>query len=416
MPEHVVTFDAASLQDPHGFYAPLLREERPVHQTVMPQGTKVWVVTRYADARAALADSRLRKDADRLTALFERQQPGAQRADDENINKHMLDADPPDHTRLRKLVTKAFTARRIEGLRPRVQEISDALIATMVATAQDGPLDLLDEYAFPLPITVICELLGVSTDARDDFRKWTNAAISSGPRDEALAAQVAMGQYLAGLIEAKRAEPADDLLSALIRASDDEDQLSSGEILTMVFLLMIAGHETTVNLIGNGVLALLRNPGQLAALRADRSLLPSAIEEFLRFDGPVNLATFRFTEEEIELGGVTIPKDEFVLISLLAANRDPRQYEDADRLDVARDPSHVAFGHGIHFCLGAPLARMEAQIAFAGLLDHFDDIELAVPTEDLEYRISSLMHGLVRLPVLLRPRTAAIVSADTTTG
>ena len=416
MPDQTLTFDKAVFQDPHAFYA-LVRDEGPVHQVELPLGTKGWVITRYPEARAALNDARLSKDAEGFMRLMRAQQPDLPPpADGNQMFRHMLNADPPDHTRLRKLVTKVFTARRIEELRPRVQEISDALLATMLAKAGDGPMDLLDEYAFPLPITVICELLGVPHEAHDDFRKWSNAAISSGPRDEAQAAERAMGEYLGRLVEAKRAEPADDLVSALIRASDDEDQLSSGEVLAMIFLLMVAGHETTVNLIGNGLLALLRNPGQLAALRADRTLLPSAIEEFLRFDGPLNLATFRFTAEPIELGGVTIPKDEFVVISLLAANRDPRQYSDPDRFDVTRAPSHVAFGHGIHFCLGAPLARMEADIAFTGLLDQFTDIELAVPVEELRYRPSSLMHGLAQLPVLLRTRSAVIGRSDTTTG
>jgi cytochrome P450 len=413
VPDHLLTYDGASLQDPHGFYA-LLREEGPVHEAVLPLGTKAWIITRYPDARAALNDARLSKDADGISRLMNQYQQDQQTQQTETDQagvtfRHMLSADPPDHSRLRKLVTKAFTARRIEALRPRVQEISDTLLAKMVENAGNGPMDLLDEYAFPLPITVICELIGVPDDQRDEFRAWTNTALSTGPRDEAQAASMAMTQYLIGLVEDKRAEPTDDLLSALLRASEDDDQLSPDEVLAMLFLLMVAGHETTVNLIGNGTLALLRNPDQLAALRADRSLLPSAIEEFLRYDGPLNLATFRFTKEPVEIDGVTIPEGEFVMISLLAANRDPNQYADPDRLDLRRDPSHIAFGHGIHFCLGAPLARMEAEIAFGGLLDHFEDIELAVPTEDLTYRSSSLIHGLARLPVLVRPRTAAIV-------
>jgi cytochrome P450 len=406
----VLTYDDTSLQDPHGFYA-LLREEGPVHKALLPMGTEAWVVTRYPDARAALNDARLSKDVERSSELMRRFQADAveQPSDSADMARHLLNMDAPDHTRLRKLVTKAFTARRIESLRPRVQEISDGLIARMIANAANGPLDLLDEYAFPLPITVICELIGVPHDARDDFRTWSNTMLQAGPREDAQAAGLAMAQYLTGLIEAKRAEPTDDMLSELIRASDDDDSLSQSEVLSMLFLLLVAGHETTVNLIGNGMLALLRNPDQLAALRADRDLLPSAIEEFLRFDGPLNLATFRFASEPIELGGVLIPKDEFVMISLLAANRDPEQYEQPDRLDLSRNPSHVAFGHGIHFCLGAPLARMEAAIAFSGLLDHFDDMELAVSDQDLSYRPSSLIHGLTRLPVLLRPRTAAVV-------
>jgi cytochrome P450 len=405
----VLTYGEESIQDPHAFYA-LLREEGPVHEAMLPMGTRAWVVTRYPDARAALSDARLSKDVERSSELMRQFRPtGEEPSDGGEMFRHMLNMDAPDHTRLRKLVTKAFTARRIEGLRPRVQEISDALIANMVANADAGPMDLLDEFAFPLPITVISELIGVPDAARDDFRAWSNTMLQSGPREEAQAAGLAMAQYLSGLMEAKRAEPTDDMLSELILASDDGDRLTQGEVLGMVFLLLVAGHETTVNLIGNGLLALLRNPEQLAALRADRSLLPSAVEEFLRFDGPINLATFRFTSEPIELAGVQIPKDEFVMISLLGANRDPHQYEQPDRLDLGRNPSHVAFGHGIHFCLGAPLARMEAAIAFSGLLDRFDDIELAVPVKDLSYRPSSLIHGLTRLPVLLRPRTAAIV-------
>ena len=407
MPDRTLTYDDAALQDPHGFYA-LLREEGPVHQATLPLGTKAWIITRYPDARAALNDPRLSKDAERSAQLLQGDASSGQGPTDYDMSKHMLNADPPDHTRLRKLVTKAFTARRIEGLRPRVQEISDTLLAKMAANASDGPLNLLDEFAFPLPITVISELIGVPPADRDNFRAWSNLLLSTGPRDEAQAAGQAMAGYLAGLVEQRRADPGDDLLSALIRASDDEDSLSPTEVLSMLFLLMVAGHETTVNLIGNGMLALLRNPDQLAALRADRSLLPGAIEDFLRFDGPLNLATFRFTTEPTELGGVTIPADEFVMISLLAANRDPHQYPEPDRLDLTRDPSHVAFGHGIHFCLGAPLARMEAAIAFAGLLDHFESIELAVPVEDLAYRKSSLFHGLSQLPVLLRPRSAPI--------
>jgi cytochrome P450 len=405
----VLTYGEESIQDPHAFYA-LLREEGPVHEAMLPMGTRAWVVTRYPDARAALSDARLSKDVERSSELMRQFRPtGEEPSDGGEMFRHMLNMDAPDHTRLRKLVTKAFTARRIEALRPRVQEISDALIANMVANADAGPMDLLDEFAFPLPITVISELIGVPDDARDDFRAWSNTMLQSGPREEAQAAGLAMAQYLTGLMEAKRAQPTDDMLSELILASDDGDRLTQGEVLGMVFLLLVAGHETTVNLIGNGLLALLRNPEQLAALRADRSLLPSAVEEFLRFDGPINLATFRFTSEPIELAGVQIPKDEFVMISLLGANRDPHQYEQPDRLDLGRNPSHVAFGHGIHFCLGAPLARMEAAIAFSGLLDRFDDIELAVPVKDLSYRPSSLIHGLTRLPVLLRPRTAAIV-------
>jgi cytochrome P450 len=407
VPDQLLNYAEATIQNLHALYA-RLRDEGMVHHAVLPLGTRAWIVTGYLEARAALNDPRLRKDIDRASQLMRQfQTTPPPQTDNSYMFRHMLNADPPDHTRLRKLVTKAFTARRVESLRPRVQEISDRLLANLVVSTGDGPVDLLDEYAFPLPITVMCELLGVPDDARDDFRPWSHAPLSSWSREEAQAAGTRAASYLTGLIEAKRAQPADDLLSALIRASDDNDQLTADEVFAMVYLLMVAGHETTVNLIGNGMLALLRSPEQMAALRTDRSLLPSAIEEFLRFDGPVNFATLRFTTEPVELGGVRIPENELVMVSLLAANRDPRQYPEPDRLDLKRDPSHIAFGYGIHFCLGAPLARLEAEIAFSCLLDSFESIELAVPVEDLVYRDGTLIHGLTRLPVLLRPRAAA---------
>jgi cytochrome P450 len=403
-----VLFDAESMQDTHGFYA-LLSKEGPIHKAVLPMGSEAWVVTRYDEARAALNDARLSKDSLGARTLLNSFATNPQTVGQDALAAHMLSSDPPDHTRLRKLVTKAFTARRIEGLRGRIQEITDALLDEM---ADGGTVDLLDVFAFPLPITVISELLGVPEADRDSFRIWSNTMVSTGPIEDSRAAGQAMTEYLTKLANDKRAEPSDDLLSALVQASDDGDQLSQIELTSMAFLLLIAGHETTVNLIGNGLLALLRNPDQFTALRADRSLLPNAIEEFLRYDGPVNLATFRFTTEPIELGGAVIPANEFVMISLCAANRDPRHYVDPDRLDVTRKSGHLAFGHGIHFCLGAPLARMEAEIAFNGLLDRFSDIQLAVPFDELTWRPSTLMHGLTNLPVRLRPRSGA----DTASG
>jgi len=290
----------------------------------------------------------------------------------------MLNSDPPDHERLRRLVNKAFTSRRIEQLRPRIEEITDGLLADIGPTAD---VDLLDVFAFPLPITVICELLGVPTKDRDDFRAWSNALVSGGiPAAEIQAAGAAMAGYLSDLIEAKRAEPGADMMSALVHAHDADDRLDHAELVAMAFLLLVAGHETTVNLIANGMLALITNPDQLAALRADRGLLPGAIEEFLRFESPVKNATFRFTSEPTELAGVTIPGREFVVLSLGSANRDPDRYADPDHLNIERDTSgHMAFGHGIHYCLGAPLARLEAEIAFNRLLDTYDRIELAAP-------------------------------------
>jgi cytochrome P450 len=393
--------DDEFLQNPHVFNH-RLRTEGPVRPVVLPRGLKVWLVTRYADVRAALADPRLRKDSRRIDDLFDmhstKPEPAFRGGD--ALFGHMLNSDPPDHERLRRLVNKAFTARRIEQLRPRIEEITDGLLTAIGPTAD---VDLLDVFAFPLPITVICELLGVPTKDRDDFRAWSNALISGGiPTAEIQAAAVAMAGYLSDLIAAKRAEPGADMMSALVRAHDADDRLAHDELVAMAFLLLIAGHETTVNLIANGVLALIANPDQLAALRADRGLVPGAIEEFLRFESPVKNATFRYTTEPTELGGVMVPGRELVVLSLGSANRDPDRYPDPDQLDIERDAGgHMAFGHGIHYCLGAPLARLEAEIAFNRLLDTYDRIELAVPFEDLRWRPGMLIRGLERFPVHL---------------
>ncbi|WNV89702.1 cytochrome P450 [Umezawaea sp. Da 62-37] len=390
------------LQEPHAVHE-RLREVGPVSELVLPRGLKVWVVTRYDEARIALSDNRFSKDFSNSGDIFARhlQPDAAHREFEQSFASHMLNTDPPAHNRLRKLVNKAFTARRMEALRPRVQEITDQLLDEMEGKSE---VDLLDALAFPLPITVICELLDVPLDQRDEFRTWSGTLLTDSAPEEADAAAAAMYAFLAALVESKRANPGDDIFSALVHANDDDDRLDETELISMAFLLLVAGHETTVNLIGNGVLALLRNPDQLAALRADRSLLPGAVEEFLRLDGPINLATFRYSLEEVELGGVTIPAGEIVLVSLLGANRDPEKFPEPDRMDITRPTGgHVAFGHGVHFCLGAPLARLEGAIAVGSLLDRFD-IELAGEPETLRWRESTLLHGLEKFPVSLSDR------------
>jgi cytochrome P450 len=389
------------VQDPYAVYA-ALRAEGAVRHVLMPTGLRAWLVPGYAEARALLADPRLRKGRDGMQAAFVRQYGPPREGREFQLGGHMLDTDPPDHTRLRKLVNKAFTGRRIEALRPRVEQIVASYLDELADAAGGGAVDLLDRYAFPIPVTVICELLGVPFEDREDFRGWTTKMLSIDGDDGA--AGGAMAAYLTGLVEAKRSEPSDDMLCALIRASDDEDRLSHRELVSMAFLLLVAGHETTVNLIGNGVLALLRNPDQLAALRADRGLLPGSVEEFLRFDGPINLATFRYTAEPVEVGGVTIPEGEFVLIALAGADRDPDRYADPETLDITRPAGgHMAFGHGIHYCLGAPLARMEGAIAIGGLLDRFPALHLADDADParLRWRNSTLIRGLTELPVVL---------------
>jgi cytochrome P450 len=382
---------AEYFQDPYAVHA-RLRAQRPVSAVIMPGEYPAWLVTGYAEARAALADPRLRKawpngpsDPDSVYAALE---------------LHMLNSDPPDHERLRRLVNKAFTSRRVERLRPRITAIITELLDDMSTQRE---VDLLASFAFPLPITVICELLSIPVADRDDFRKWSASLISDAVSPEVFEADAtAMVRYFRELLAAKRQQPADDLLSALITARDEGDGLQENELVAMVFLLMLAGHETTVNLIASGMLALLLNPRQLDQLRADPSLIGRAVEELLRYVSPVNHATFRFAAEPVEIGGARIGQGEPLLIALSSADRDPSRYADPDRLDLGRDSSgHLAFGHGIHYCLGAPLARLEAEIAFGGLLSRFGSMQLAVPAESLRWRPSTLIHGLEALPVRL---------------
>ncbi|MEU1980976.1 cytochrome P450 [Nocardia sp. NPDC019395] len=390
--------DRSFYDDPAALYRDL-RVERPVARATGPNGLRFWMITRYADARAALNDARMTKDAERIPGSIARDNDVPQaRVITESLVRHMLNADPPDHTRLRKLVGRAFTMRAISRLRPRIEEIATELADAMAAA---GPtVDLLDHFAFPLPMTVICEILGVPQSRRDEFRTWSNTLLSGEADEERAAAAGAMAAFFADLIADKSAHPGEDMLSDIVRAAEDGDSLSHSETMAMAFLLLVAGHETTVNLIGNGMLALLRNPDQHALLRGDPDLIPNAVEEFLRYDSPVNLATIRFTTEPVEFSGTIIPADQYVLVSLIGANRDPERFADADRLDVERDASgHLAFGYGIHHCLGAPLARLEGEIAFRTLLDRFPGMTL--DREPGPHRVSTLIHGLTGLPVRL---------------
>jgi cytochrome P450 len=393
-------FGADYFQDPMSYFAPLRADGLPKN-VVLPHGARAWLVTTYADARAALADPRLHKDwAGKLT--------GEDWTPDEvtsYLSVHLLNADPPNHTRLRKLVAKAFTPRRVAALRPRIEAITETLLDSMAASWAAGGtrLDLIERFAFPLPVTVICELLGVPAADQDKFRGWSQAIVSSaGEPHEFYEAGAAMYRYFTDLVADKRREPADDLVSALIAARDDEDSLDERELIAMLFLLLVAGHETTANLIASGTLALLTHPDQLARLRADPALLPGAVEELLRYVNPLNHATERFTVDPVEIGGVTIPARHWVLAVTSSANRDPDRFADPDRLDIGRDATgHLAFGHGIHYCLGAPLARLEGEIAFGALLSRFPTLALAVPEADLRWRPSTLIRGLETLPVLL---------------
>ncbi|MEU1484292.1 cytochrome P450 [Streptomyces sp. NPDC005752] len=394
--------------DPYPAYA-WLREHSPVHRTALPSGVEAWLVTRYADARQALADTRLSKNpahhAGSANAKGRTGIPGERQAE---LMTHLLNIDPPDHTRLRRLVSKAFTPRRVAEFAPRVQELTDRLIDNFI---EEGKADLIHDFAFPLPIYAICDLLGVPREDQDDFRDWAGMMIrhGGGPRGGVARSVKKMRGYLAELIHRKRENPGDDLISGLIRASDHGEHLSENEAAAMAFILLFAGFETTVNLIGNGTYALLRNPPQRERLErslaaGETELLATGIEELLRYDGPVELATWRYATEPVSLGGQDIAVGDPVLVVLAAADRDPDRFQDADTLDLARsDNQHLGYGHGIHYCVGAPLARLEGRVALATLLRRLPDLRLAAEPADLRWRGGLIMRGLRTLPVEFGP-------------
>ncbi len=407
---------------PHAFaFYRQLREAGPIARTTLPDGRPMWLISHYDTALAVLRDyERFGNDpqnamspadyqalmAAALQDLTPEQQ--AQFAEvDAVLSRNLLGVDPPDHTRLRKLVSQSFTPRFIESMRPRVQQIADELLDAIEARAEatgEREIDLIDAFAFPLPITVISEMLGVPHEDRERFRVWSNVVVQLNPADpidpERMRLLREFNDYLHGFVARKRAEPGDDLISGLILAEEAGDKLSEDELISMIFLLIVAGHETTVNLIGNGMLALFEHPEQLRALIADPTRIAGAIEEFLRYYGPVEMSLTRFAREDVELDGRRIRRGDQVTVLLASGDHDPAQFPEPDRFDIGRDPKrHLAFGMGIHACLGAPLARLEGQIAFATLLGRVPGIRLAVPHESLEWRPGSLLRGLTRLPV-----------------
>jgi hypothetical protein len=327
-----------------------------------------------------------------------------------NLMTHLLNIDPPDHTRLRRLVSKAFTPRRVAEFTPRVQELTDHLIDQFAHT---GSADLIHEFAFPLPIYAICDLLGVPREDQDDFRDWAGMMIrhGGGPRGGVARSVKKMRGYLAELIHRKREAlpdepgPGEDLISGLIRASDHGEHLTENEAAAMCFVLLFAGFETTINLIGNGTYALLRNPEQRSQLqksieRGEQELLDTGIEELLRYDGPVELATWRYATEPLEIGGQRVGSGDPVLVVLAAADRDPARFDEPDALDLSRrDNQHLGYGHGLHYCLGAPLARLEGRTALATLLRRLPDLRLAADPAELRWRGGLIMRGLRNLPV-----------------
>ncbi|MEU3453494.1 cytochrome P450 [Micromonospora sp. NPDC006766] len=386
--------------DPYPTFA-RLRADRPVCPVSSPRFDS-YLITRFDDARAALTDPRLSKDlygpGQHYLRIFG--------PNSEGLNRNMLNSDPPEHTRLRRIVSQAFAPRRIEALRPRVAQIVGDLLDKVVP---QGRAELMRDFAIPLPMTVICELLGVPVADHEQVLGWTQVIRTSGssrrsPQEERAAvqeAQLRLHHYLADLVRAKRARPGDDMISALIDACDQDGALAEPELVTTTFLLLFAGHQTTADFIGNAVLALLTHPDQLELLRATPGLLPSAIEELLRFDGPLPVASPRIATDDVEYRGVRIPCGSVVGVVINSANHDPAHFADPDRLDIRRVRGpHLGFGHGVHYCLGVSLARMEAQLGIAALLRRLPGLRLAVPLAEVRrLPAASPFRGLLELPV-----------------
>ncbi|CAM3343852.1 cytochrome P450 [Paenibacillus taichungensis] len=379
-------------QNPYPVYEKL-RQNDPIHRVLFPHGDFGWIISRYEDAVEVLKDNRFSKD------VVKRYGP-----DQQNIFVHnMLFSDPPDHRRLRGLVQKAFTPRLIEGMRSHIQDIADDLLDNL--NSQDK-MNLIDEFAFPLPIIVISEILGVPLEDQDKFRLWSNSIIDATSAEHSEVFEKHAQEfidYLNNWFAKVREQPGDDLISQLVVAEESGEQLTEKELLGVVALLIIAGHETTVNLIGNGVLALLEHPEQRDLLIKQPELIHNAVEEMLRYNGPVEFSTSRWASEDIEFHGHHIAEGELVIVALDSANRDEEKFKDADVFDITREKSpHLAFGKGIHLCLGAPLARLEGEIAINTLLRRFPDMQLQTDVNELEWRPGMIVRGVKEIPVQLK--------------
>jgi cytochrome P450 len=390
-----------------------LRALGPVHAVTLADGHDAYLVVGYDEAKTLLNDARMSKDM--LAALAASGAVVAEGLPGPDFARHMLAVDPPDHTRLRRLVAAAFSVRRIESLQPHVQQIVDTLLDAIAAQGPDATVDLVSSFAFPLPFQVICELLGVPENERKAFGDALNVLLAptSTPEEyeRTKAASDAVVGMLKHLVDEKQREPDDALVSALIEARDGDERLNQQELMSTIFQLIVAGHDTTTSLIGNSVVALLTHPDDLAAVRADPARLATAIDELMRWDAPVPHSTFRYAVEPIEIGGVTIPSGKQVIICLAAANHDHEHFAQAEDLDLDRTENrNLAFGHGVHFCLGAPLARMEGHAALATLLRRFPELRLAVPRSDLHWGHGDglVLRGLSELPVIPGPAAAVL--------
>ncbi|CAN7358986.1 cytochrome P450 [Paenibacillus sp. LjRoot153] len=386
-------FTKTFTQNPYPAYSQL-REKDPVYRMMLPNGQYGWMITRYEDAVEALKDPRFIKDNFKIS--------GADKETASVFTHNMLFADPPDHKRLRGLVQKAFTPQMIAGLRGRIQEIADELLDNL--SGKDS-MNLIDEYAFPLPIIVICEMLGVPSEDRDKFRVWSNSLIEGPSGENAAELYTHINefiQYLGQWFAKVRGNLGQDLISQLIISEDEGDRLTERELYGVVTLLIIAGHETTVNLIGNSILALLEHPEQFKQLQNNPELIHTAIEEVLRYNGPVEFSTSRWARENLEFKGKSITKGDLVIVALNSANHDPNQFQDPEIFDITRQKSqHLAFGTGIHLCLGAPLARLEGEIAITNLLKRYPQIKLKVDKNGLEWRPGMIVRGVKEIPLSL---------------
>jgi cytochrome P450 PksS len=382
--------------DPFDFYR-RLRADAPIQRVQLRNRQPAWLLSRYDDALAMLKDDRLAKD--RLNA----RKPGDRRKEPwvpslfKPLTRNMLDLDVPDHTRLRALVQKAFSPRLVEEMRGRIEELATSLVN---GVRQQRRMDLVHDFALPVPTTIIAEMLGVPVTERDKFHRWSESITSADPSGwrmlTVIPDVVRFVRYIRRLVQTKRNAPQDDLISALVQAEEAGDRLSEDELVAMIFLLLVAGHETTVNLLGNGVLSLLQNPSELELLRNEHSLIIAAVEELLRFSGPLDLSTERYAREDFDIHGATVQRGDLVYASLTSANRDETQFPDADVLDIQRSPNrHLAFGMGIHYCLGAPLARLEAQVAIPILIQQLPALRLS--PHPLRWRRSLNIRGLRKL-------------------
>jgi len=390
------------IRDPHTYYA-RLRETDPVHWNERWKG---WIITRYDDVVRLLRDHE-RFSSDRMASFIAELSPADRDRYHvliEILSSWFVFRDPPFHTRFRLLTNKAFTPMSVERLRPRVRQIIHGLLDRV---AERGHMEFIRDYAFPLPVTVICEYLGVPAEDHERLKEWSDETTqiffmrinAPNRRDRAQKGVQALTEYFYPLIHERKRHPRDDFITALVHAEERGDLLSEDEVATVCALLMLAGHETTTNALANGLLALLRNRDQWERLRADPSLARTAVEELLRYDGVVK-AMLRWAKEDVEVGGKTIKEGDRILLSLFGANRDPAKFPEPDRLDVARHPNpHVAFGHGIHLCLGAPLARLELHESFIALSQRFPDMRLAVEPEELQYHPTVVSRALEALPV-----------------